>query len=68
MLVRVQGDLLRQEQQLCSLHPWASTGVQQLCGAHGANPTSSLNWLLSHMDLKLLLFSKSVIFIFNWTG
>lgn len=27
--------------------------------------TSSLNWLLSHMDLKLLLFSKSVIFIFN---
>ena len=28
--------------------------------------TSSLNWLLSHMDLKLLLFSKSVIFIFNW--
>lgn len=39
--------------------PQEGTWVLEVC------VTSSLNWLLSHMDLKLLLFSKSVIFIFN---
>lgn len=64
MFVRVEGDLL---QRAARDVPSTSTHREGcLCVSVCACVlTSSLNWLLSHMDLKLRLFSKSVIFIFN---
>lgn len=66
VLVGVQSDFLQRQQKkkvTCMSFLYFIRAVVMWC-----HHTSSLNWLLSHMDLKLLLFSKSVIFIFNWGG
>lgn len=51
-----------------TFHPRVYATIFKLGWDSCVKLTSSLNWLLSHMDLKLLLFSKSVIFIFNCKG
>lgn len=80
VFVRIEGDFLQHRhkrhrhtslldyQPIRTFHPRVYATIYKLGWDSCVKLTSSLNWLLSHMDLKLLLFSKSVIFIFNCKG